>query len=92
MLRRMEFPWNLGKIGKHGVQVAEVENVVRFAKRPYPRHHKTVSWLVLGNAQTGRYFEVVFGGSRPDEVCDSCHTGGRKMQDQAETLTFLQKP
>ncbi len=34
--------------------------MVRFARRPYPRHHRKGTWIVLGRGVSDRKVQVVF--------------------------------
>jgi hypothetical protein len=52
--------WNLEHATRHGVTPEEAEHVVRFARSPYPRHHRKDTWLVVGRADGGRVIEVVY--------------------------------
>ena len=52
--------WNTERASKHGVMPEEAEHVVRFARPPYPRHHRKDTWLVVGRGTGGRVVEVVY--------------------------------
>ena len=47
------------QVAKHGLSESEVEHVVRFAPRGYPRKVGG-RWLVIGRVPTGETTEVVF--------------------------------
>ena len=62
-MKDRDFTWdanNLDKIAKHGVSCEEAEHVVRFARRPYPRHHRKGTWIVLGHGNSDRKLQVIF--------------------------------
>ncbi|MGD0464218.1 MAG: DUF4258 domain-containing protein [Tepidisphaeraceae bacterium] len=59
----LEFRWNDANrehIGKHNVTVAEVEYVVRHARRPYPQKRENRKFYVAGQTPGGTYIQVVF--------------------------------
>lgn len=59
----MEFrwnEWNLDHVAKHGVDPEEAEEVVRNARRPYPRRTADDRWFVWGRGRGGRLLQVVF--------------------------------
>ncbi len=60
----MEFrwnAWNLNHIASHGVLPQEAEQIVeRPAGRGYPRYEGDGKFLVRGQAETGRYLQVVY--------------------------------
>ncbi|HZK82690.1 MAG TPA: hypothetical protein VFC46_16515 [Humisphaera sp.] len=58
-----DFRWNafnLDKVAKHGVSPQEAEHVVRYARRPFPRPHKTGTYYVLGRGNSNRKVQVVY--------------------------------
>ena len=52
--------WNREKVARHGVSPAEAEQVVRGARRPYPRQNGKGKWLVIGRGRGNRVVEVVY--------------------------------
>jgi uncharacterized DUF497 family protein len=52
--------WNEAQIEKHGVSKEEAEHVVLNARRPYPKHSRNETWLVIGRGQGTRPLEVVY--------------------------------
>jgi hypothetical protein len=52
--------WNRDKVAKQGVSPAEAEQVVRSARRPYPRQNGKDKWLVVGRGHADRVVEVVY--------------------------------
>jgi uncharacterized DUF497 family protein len=52
--------WNVAKVEKHGVSPAEAEQVVRSARRPYPKQNGKGKWLVIGRGRGDRFVEVVY--------------------------------
>ena len=52
--------WNLEHTTKHGVTVAEVEYVVRNARRPYPTEIASEKWVVIGRGNGERFIQVIF--------------------------------
>ena len=67
----MEFrwnEWNVEHIGRHGITPAEAEEVVEWAKRPYPLHREDDKWLAWGRSVGGRLLQVVYVLDEDDEV------------------------
>jgi len=59
----MEFRWNASNvehIGKHSIEPAEAEFVVRHARRPYPEKRENEKFYVAGRTAAGVYIQVVF--------------------------------
>ncbi len=52
--------WNLAKITKHGLAVADVEHVANRAARPYPQRVDGDKFKVWGQTLAGTYVQVVF--------------------------------
>ena len=52
--------WNVEKMRKHGVSVAEAESVVRNARRPFPQKTGDDKWLVVGRGQGDRVLQVIY--------------------------------
>lgn len=52
--------WNVEHIARHGVAPEEAENVVRFAKNPFPRKIEEDKWLVWGRGTGGRFLQVIY--------------------------------
>jgi hypothetical protein len=52
--------WNLDHSTSHGVEVSEIEHVVRNAGHGYPTYIGNGKWRVIGRGQGGRMVEVVF--------------------------------
>jgi hypothetical protein len=64
--------WNLDHVGKHGLEPADAEHVVRRARRPYPEPVDDEKWRVRGQAEDGTYIQVVYIFS-PDDVVYVIH-------------------
>ena len=47
-------------IAEHGVGPQEAEEVVRSAKRPYPRHQGNEKYRVRGQTASGQYLQVIY--------------------------------
>ena len=60
--------WNVGHIAEHDITPDEVEYVVRSARPPYPRHGRNDTWLVWGQAETGRHLQVAYFIDENDEI------------------------
>jgi uncharacterized DUF497 family protein len=59
----MEFrwiEWNVDTCLKHGVPPEEAEQVVRNARRPYPRKLDDEKTIVSGQTDAGRYLQVIY--------------------------------
>ena len=52
--------WNTEHIARHGVEPLEAEEIVRHARRPYPRNAGNDKFLVKGRTLGGRWLQVVF--------------------------------
>lgn len=52
--------WNIEHLVKHGVEPKEAEQVIREAKRPYPRHSGDDKLLVWGPGRGGRLLQIIF--------------------------------
>lgn len=52
--------WNVEHIAEHGVFPDEAEQVVRRARRPFPRYVGDGKWRVDGQTSNGRYLRVIF--------------------------------
>jgi len=52
--------WNREHIAVHGVTPLEAEYIVTSAKNPYPEYSGNGKWRVRGQAEDGRYLQVVF--------------------------------
>lgn len=52
--------WNIGKLDKHGVTPAEVEQVVNHPGRGFPRRIDKGKWLVWGPTSAGRLLQVIY--------------------------------
>src|SRR5687768_8012431 len=52
--------WNVEHIGKHGVEPHGAEEVVRSAKRPYPRSDGGDKFIVRGRTDGRRLLQVVY--------------------------------
>ena len=65
--------WNVEHIELHGVTPEEAEEVVRGAKRPYPRDIGDDKLLVRGQTEDGRYLQVIFVWDVPDEQAYVIH-------------------
>jgi hypothetical protein len=59
--------WNLEHATRHGCSVAEIESVIRAARRPYPRRIDRSKWQVIGRGQGDRFIQIAYvidsGGS-----------------------------
>jgi len=67
----MFFYWddkNEEHIGIHGVERWEAEQVVRRAKRPYPKKVSSVKWTVKGRTIGGRPLQVIFVERPADQI------------------------
>jgi hypothetical protein len=51
--------WNIEHLAGHGVDPDEAEEVVRAARRPYPRRIGD-KWLVWGPGRGGRLLQIIF--------------------------------
>ena len=60
--------WNVQKCLGHHVAPAEAEEVVRRARRPYPRKIGDEKTLVCGQTEAGRYLQVVYLIDEDDAV------------------------
>ena len=52
--------WNLEHATGHGCAAAEIESVVRGARRPWPQYIGDEKWMVEGRGQGGRVVRVVY--------------------------------
>lgn len=52
--------WNIDHIAGHGVTPGEAEEVVRNARRPYPKDLGAGKWIVWGRGSGGRFLQVIF--------------------------------
>ena len=52
--------WNLKHIAVHGVLPHEAEEVVRLARRPYPRREGKRKYRVRGQTIDGQYLQVFY--------------------------------
>ena len=81
----MEFRWNdwdRDHATKHGVSAEEAEQVVRFARRPFPQQRGPNKWLVEGRGVGGRFVRVVYV-TDPDDTLYIIHAmplGGRRRR------------
>jgi uncharacterized DUF497 family protein len=67
----MEFrwiDWNIQKCEKHGVRKEEAEDIVRHARRPYPRKIGDEKRLVCGQTESGRYLQVIYLPREEDTI------------------------
>jgi uncharacterized DUF497 family protein len=64
--------WNEEHIDRHNVSREEAEQVIRQARRPFPRYQGDGRWLVRGQTASGFYLQVVFIYS-PAEVIYVIH-------------------
>ena len=74
--------WNLEHATQHGVQPEEAEQVVRSARRPYPRLQSRDRWVVIGRGTGGRFVQVVYIAD-PDGTFFIIHAmplGGRRRR------------
>ena len=60
--------WNLDKAAKHHVSPLEAEYVVNHARRPYPMKVDDEKRLVWGQAESGKYLQVVYVLCEDDAV------------------------
>jgi uncharacterized DUF497 family protein len=59
----MEFrwnEWNIDHVAKHGIDPEEAEEVLRNARRPYPRDCGAGRWIVWGRGRGGRFLQVIY--------------------------------
>ncbi len=59
----MEFrwnDWNVSHIAEHGITPEMAEHVVDHARRPYPEYIGDDKYRARGQAQGGRYIQVIF--------------------------------
>jgi uncharacterized DUF497 family protein len=52
--------WNMAKLDKHGITMAQAEYVVNRATRPYPRRIDDGKWQVRGQTIEGLFIQVIF--------------------------------
>jgi hypothetical protein len=52
--------WNRDHATRHGVTIEEAEYVVTHAKPPYPAYQGDFKFLVRGQADSGRYVQVIY--------------------------------
>ena len=52
--------WNIEHLAEHSVDPDEAEEVVRTAKRPYPRRIGEDKLLVWGRGRGGRLLQIIF--------------------------------
>ena len=67
----MFFIWsdaNEEHIAKHRVETHETEEVVRRARRPYPRRISSEKWLVKGRTSGGRALHVIYVLRAGDQI------------------------
>jgi uncharacterized DUF497 family protein len=67
--RRWQFrwnDWNLDHIAGHGVTSAEVESVIFDSQPPFPEQRGDGKWGVWGQAEGGRYLQVLFVHDDPE--------------------------
>jgi hypothetical protein len=67
----MIFAWdqaNCEHIAKHAVTAAEAQQIVAFARPPYPREIGDEKLVVWGQTAAGRYLQVIFVLKSPQEV------------------------
>ena len=60
--------WNEEHVDRHGVSKEEAEEVIRGARRPYPKYQGDGRWLVRGQTEKGFYLQVVFIYSPPEVI------------------------
>ena len=60
--------WNIDKCTAHKVTPEEAEYVVNHARHPYPRRIEDEKILVWGQAQTGRYLQVIYLVQEDDDL------------------------
>jgi uncharacterized DUF497 family protein len=60
--------WNIDHIDEHDVKPFEAEYVVRHAAPPFPREMGEEKYKVWGQAENGRYLQVIFVYRSDDEV------------------------
>jgi uncharacterized DUF497 family protein len=68
---RLPFRWNadnVDHIGEHGVRPADAEHVLSCTTGPFPRSIGGGKHLVWGQAQDGRFLQVIFIYSPPGVV------------------------
>ena len=51
---------NIGHIAEHGIAPTEAREVVEHARPPFPQYVGDGKWLVRGQAQAGRWLQVVY--------------------------------
>lgn len=61
-------PRNRAHVGKHAVECVEAEHVVRNARRPYPARAGEDKHVVWGQAEAGRFLQVIFVYVSLDDV------------------------
>ena len=57
--------WNVGHVGKHGVEPEEAEHAVEHPGRGFPRFDGDGRFRVWGQTASGRYLQVVYVFSPP---------------------------
>lgn len=60
--------WNDEHIGTHGVSRWEAESVVESPDRSYPRHIGDDRFIARGQADSGRYLQVIYVFDPEDAV------------------------
>jgi uncharacterized DUF497 family protein len=60
--------WNIEHIARHGVLVDEAEDVIRAARRPYPRKIQEDKWLIWARGRGGRFLQVIFVTDENDAI------------------------
>lgn len=65
--------WNLEHIAEHGVLPEEAEEVIRAARRPYPRREGDRKYRVRGQTGGGIYLQVIYVVD-PDETLYVIHS------------------
>ena len=67
----MVFSWddtNRDHIARHGVTPEEAEDVVRNARRPFPKIIEDEKFVVWGATEFGRHLQVIYVLKSPQEV------------------------
>jgi uncharacterized DUF497 family protein len=52
--------WNLEHIAEHGISPEEAQEIVRAARRPYPRLEGKRQYRVRGQTSDGHYLQVIY--------------------------------
>jgi hypothetical protein len=65
--------WNEGHIGRHNFDRDEAEQVIRRARRPYPKYVGDGRWLVRGQTDTGEYLLVAYIYTPPRHFLSFTH-------------------